>query len=196
MPNRAPFGPPTAQEQFDILNQMKDFVNLNLSELQLAHSRRSLGAVSWLARNLLELSIWSEYCAASKENAREFFLDSARDAHDALSVPDGPWLKRSLEPDHQQLAANAADDGFNIKQPYEKVRRIAEKLGRVDPFMHFNKWLSKYAHPTALAIFTDDSYAQDRLRETFYQLGLTLADGALRFLNGANRSAPQPEGPK
>ena len=95
--------PATLEDQLGILKQIKDFVDLNRSELQSAYLQRPLGSVAWLARNLLELAIWSEHCAASKENAKEFLLDSARDACDGLKIPDGPLLHGSLEPTRQRL---------------------------------------------------------------------------------------------
>ena len=132
-------GPPTLDEHLSILKQIKAFVDLNRSELQFAYSQRPLGAVAWLARNLLEIAIWSEHCAASKENAKEFLLDSARDACDALKIPDGPWLHSSLEPTRQRLLDHAAADGFNIEQDYARVLSIAKNLGRGDVFRHLNK---------------------------------------------------------
>jgi len=179
-------GPATLEEQLGILKPIKEAIDLNLSELRFAYSQGSLGMVAWLARNLLELAIWSEYCATSKENAKEFLLDTARDAHDAVDIPDGPWLKSSLEPTRQLLLSNASADGFDIEQEYARVSRIAKSLGRGDIFKHFNKTLSKYAHPTALAVFSDRD-TREALRETFYKMGINSADSGLRFLNEAGK---------
>jgi hypothetical protein len=175
-------GQATAEQQLSILNQIKEAVDQNLSELRSAYTQRSLGTVAWLARNLLELAIWSEHCAASKENAKEFWLDSARDAFDALDIPDGPLLHSSLEPTRRLLLDNAAADGFDIEQEYARVSSVAKKLGRGEAFKHVNKTLSKYAHPTALAIFSPGGNAQEALRTKFYQLGINSADSALWFL--------------
>src|SRR3972149_6345690 len=35
--------------------------------------------LAWRARNLLELSVWSNYCAKSRENARRVYEDAGRD---------------------------------------------------------------------------------------------------------------------
>jgi hypothetical protein len=180
-------GPATLEEQLSVLKQIKEAVVLNLSELRLAHSGRPLGTVAWLARNLLELAIWSEHCAASKENAKEFLLDSARDAADSLDIPDGPWLHKSLGPTRKRLLDNASADGFDIEQEYARVSSVAKKLGRGDVFKYLNKMFSKYAHPTALAIFSAGGSAQELLRQKFHELGINLADSALHFLDESGR---------
>jgi hypothetical protein len=179
-------GPPTLEEQLGILKAIKETVDSNLSALHRAYADRQIGAVAWLSRNLLELAIWSEHCAASKESAKEFLLDSARDACDILNIPDGPWLHNSLRRTRQTLLDNAAADGFDIEQDYARVSAVAKRLGRGDVFKHLNKVFSKYAHPTALAIFSQDSAAaEEALRKKLYELGSTLAESALTILNGA-----------
>jgi hypothetical protein len=185
--------PPTLEEQLSVLRRIKDAIDLNLAELSSAYSQgSSLGMVAWLARNLLELAIWSEHCAASKENAKEFLLDAARDAHDALDVPEGPWLRSSLAPTRQLLLDNAAADGFDIEQDYAAVSRVAKKLGRGDLFRSFNKAFSKHAHPTALEIFSAGTEFRDALRKKFYESGSNLADTGLSFFNeGAKRIIEQ-----
>ena len=118
-----------------------------------------------------------------KENAKEFLLDSARDACDVLDIPEGPLLHGSLEPTRQRLLENAVADGFEIEQEYARVSSVAKKLGRGEVFKHLNKTFSKYAHPTALAIFSQGGSGQDAVRTKFYELGITLADSAIQFLN-------------
>jgi len=47
-----------------------------------------LPAASWNARNLLELWIWTEYCAASVENAWRFHGDALRDVAGIVEAND------------------------------------------------------------------------------------------------------------
>jgi hypothetical protein len=178
-------GPPTLEDQLSVLKQVKEAVDLNRSELELAFNERPFGTVAWLARNLLELAILSEHCAASKENAKEFLLDSARDACDAVNIPDSPLLLNSLQPVRQELLDKAASDGFDIEQGYARISSLARQLGRGDTFKDMNKMFSKYAHPTALAIFSSGSEAEVVLRQKFYELGCNLATSALTILNSA-----------
>jgi hypothetical protein len=42
--------------------------------------------LAWRARNLLELSVWSMYCAKRKENARRLFEDAGRDTNDLIKA--------------------------------------------------------------------------------------------------------------
>ena len=47
-------------------------------------SKPSLSVVALLARNLLELRVWTEFCTKSAENARKFQLDAVRDFDDIV----------------------------------------------------------------------------------------------------------------
>jgi hypothetical protein len=42
------------------------------SDLIIAYRKKRLATVAWLTRNLLELSIWIEYCTSSEANGRSF----------------------------------------------------------------------------------------------------------------------------
>ena len=52
-----------------------------ITDLVAAHKKNRVSTVAWLTRNLLELSIWSEYCAASESNSLSFFNDSLKDLY-------------------------------------------------------------------------------------------------------------------
>jgi hypothetical protein len=45
-----------------------------------AHFKNQVQHTAWLSRNLLELSIWCEYCARSESNARLFYFETMKDA--------------------------------------------------------------------------------------------------------------------
>jgi hypothetical protein len=181
-------GPPTDALHLDVLKKLKDNVDLNLGELDLAFQSRPLGAVAWVARNLLELALWSEQCGKSKENANEFMLDATRDAADMVNIPDGPLVLTSLKPVRQDLLDKAAADGFDIEQAYQRVNEIAQSAGRADTYKYFNKLLSKFAHPTAIAVFSLGSDKEKGLRDKFYELGKNFGMSALAFLNEAASS--------
>lgn len=168
--------------QPDLLKKIRQSVEQNTNELQLALIERPLNAVAWLARNLLELAIWSEYCAQSEENAKEFQLDAARDAYDALDVPDGLISKQSFAPVRQELIDKAKTDGFDIEDSYTRVATAAKKLNRGGFFKHMNKTFSKFAHPTALAIVYNPNDEEPLLRQKFYAIGMDLGRIALGFI--------------
>ena len=47
-----------------------------------AERNGDLAYVAWLARNILELRVWIEYCASSVANTLEFYDDALRDLVD------------------------------------------------------------------------------------------------------------------
>jgi hypothetical protein len=177
-------GPSTSEGQLDVLARIKKVVDVNVAELQLAYADRTISVIAWTGRNLLELAIWSEHCAASKENAKEFLLDAARDGYDVLDIPGGPVVINSLKPARQDLLDKTIGDGFDIEQENTRVFNAAKKLGRGDVFRYCNKIFSKYAHPTALVIFSDEEAA---LRKKMYELGTGFGQSALNILNDAGQ---------
>jgi hypothetical protein len=153
-----------------------------VKELDRALKRGRLSTVAWCVRNLMELSVWSEYCNKSAANARRFLDDSVRDLYGfseavkALEGVDGG------EGEHERDMATLAklrgiaslDDG------YKRVSEAAREIGRGEEFKALNKFLSKLAHPTAgmISVFglpTDNS----GLLETFFGDGLSFAVGCL-----------------
>jgi polyhydroxyalkanoate synthesis regulator phasin len=50
------------------------------AELAHAYKRKRLSSIAWLTRNLLELSIWVDFCSLSPEHARRFHEDILRDS--------------------------------------------------------------------------------------------------------------------
>ncbi len=157
-------------------------VEENLADLEQANITGRLETVAWLSRNLLELSTWIVYCLQSEMNAKQFVLDSARDANDAIKIPVEVF-GYSFEQAQQQNRSNAELYGFEtLDDKYTRVISAAEKLGKKKQFVVTNKLLSKFAHPTAMAIVGKGTPAASLLKSRFYTLGKTLGDGALTYL--------------
>src|SRR6266581_4718961 len=53
---------------------------LNATELEQAYRDQRISALAWTARNILELSVWIDYCLLSASNAQRFRDDAMRDA--------------------------------------------------------------------------------------------------------------------
>lgn len=69
----------------------------------------------------------------------------------------------------------------------------AEETTIKDYFKHFNKPLSKLAHPTAFAVMSSKE-TQEVLRGSFFNLGMVMSDCALTSLNqAATRIITSPE---
>jgi hypothetical protein len=180
-----------AESHAQVLGKIRQSIVLNQQRLQYITVQTPVATTAWLARNLLELAIWAEYCRSSQERAQEFMLDGARDAYDALNIPQELLLPSSGHLRlRQELLDKSKEDGFDIEESYTKVSNAANVLGRGPLFKHMNKSLSKFAHPTAFAIFSLGSDTEVLLKEKFRSLGLFFASAGLMFtdLTGAVRS--------
>jgi hypothetical protein len=171
------------QIQSDVLQRLKEAVDLNMYELKCALGARPIGTIAWNARNLLELAIWSEYSALSQANAKEFLLDAARDAADILDIPDGLLSHGSgLRTARQGLLDKAKEDGFDIEEDFTRVATAAKRLGRGVFFKHLNKIFSKFAHPTAIAVIQSNQDVAQLLSEKYHKLGMELGEFSLRLI--------------
>src|SRR5271154_3052522 len=63
-----------------IVKLLTNIARVSRDLYQTIEQAQGLPAAAWNARNLLELWIWSEYCSASRENAKRFHDDVLRDA--------------------------------------------------------------------------------------------------------------------
>jgi hypothetical protein len=168
--------------QAGVLRALKQTITSNTNELELAYKERPIGAIAWFAGNLLELLIWSEYCASSQANAKEFLLDAARDAFDVLDIPEDVMAApNSLQARRQMLIGRDKEHGFNIEDSYTRVANAAEKLGKAEMFKYWNKTFSKFAHPTAFVVISGTVIDEPLLRKRFYDLGLFLSQKAMEF---------------
>ena len=139
---------------------------------ELAQSKgQSLPVLSLLVRNLLELRIWTEFCATSVENAKRFQLDAIRDADDLFKAINAIGAKY---PDVTNTAAHSQAMGIHgkysemrakleaalepgeLRGRYMDVRDAAEAMGKGAEYAYYSKVLSKFAHPTALVVMLGD----------------------------------------
>jgi len=118
--------------------------------------QESVPGAAWNARNFLELWVWIKYCAASQENARRFHEDSLRDMRglvDALSkLHTLRKIPNQFEASARQGLADIARNKVGLSSldsNFEPVADAAKSIGLHDWFSANNKFLSKFAHPTA-----------------------------------------------
>ena len=157
-----------------------------------AHRRKQVQHAAWAARNLLELSIWCEYCIQSESNARMFFCDKARDALGLVEAFEG--LVAGGSNDAIDTAAASAKATFNtfftaqsveMDAEFKRVHKAAKDLGVVQEraFRYLNIVLSKFVHPTALIVNSAmDDAQKSGLVEMSYLLGRTLASASMEAL--------------
>lgn len=128
-------------------------------DLERAYKEEKLFTIAWLTRNLLELSVWVDFCNLSAGHARRFRDDTMKDLHGL-----GQAIQKLGEHQHGERNANL-DGALNrlatFAQPFgidkltddfTRVSAAAHELGRGREFLHLNKILSKFAHPTAWAV--------------------------------------------
>lgn len=165
--------------------------------LKRAHGAKENGdapLLAWRARNLLELSVWSTYCAKSRENARRLYEDAGRDAlglynaftkWGAATAQSTDWLE-PIANAKQDLSQRAVSDGIeSLDGPYKHVKEAAQECGIGDHFSLSYRMLSKFAHPTAMQILASPDEARDALqKDCFFSQGCLFFTGAFVALEG------------
>jgi hypothetical protein len=153
--------------------------------------------VAWRARNLLELMVWSGYCMDKETNARRFYEDAGRDQKNLLSHTlklgsasggRAQWMqqvKRGMAELHQQAVAQGIDKldecFLRVEDAADVVDKDLRKL-----FRYFNKELSKFVHPTALALISPRTDEQRRaFNHSFYSHGCAFYVGAFYAIEDA-----------
>jgi hypothetical protein len=174
--------------------QIRNFLGLlaqNMEDLEEGHRQKRITKIAWATRNLLELSIWIEYRSVSVQHAKEIENDVARDlmgfakaVQSALVNTEGAPNPK-LEQSKQNLIKFAEKDlGIpNLDEQYTRVSEAAKEVGRHQEFAALNKGLSKYAHPTAVALRSVITHDVDKgLRGMFFNDGVKLAMDSLMRL--------------
>jgi Family of unknown function (DUF5677) len=171
-------------------------------------ARDDSAALAWRARNLLELSVWSIYCAKNRENARRFYEDAGRDVHGILdafikwgmaTTQPSDWMD-PLAVAKLDLADQAlrSDGIHSLEGPYKEVREAAKESGIGDHFAVSYKMLSKFAHPTAMRVLASyDEQRESLQRDLFFSQGCLFFTGAFSALETSLSVAnekPRPNG--
>jgi hypothetical protein len=139
----------------DVREKIVFFLYENISGLIERYASRITGAqlsdeMAWIARSLLELEIWAEYCNASEEKAQQFWQDSIRDLQELTrhfdDTPDSANLILELEMTTHALTGTRRRD----KPIYAAT--ASREIGREGYLKEQTAALSKLLHPTSLSI--------------------------------------------
>ncbi|HMD10136.1 MAG TPA: hypothetical protein VKH63_21560 [Candidatus Acidoferrum sp.] len=156
------------------VRQVQNFVialNATAFELERARREERTATLAWLGRNFLELSIWTEYCCASEQNAKRFKEDTSRDVFGIIAAIKGavtePELHKSADELLQRLERIFNTPSFKIRDEFKRVGKAATELGREREFFSKNKLFSKMTHPTAFIL---NNRMTKRLRNDFRPL--------------------------
>lgn len=151
----------------------------------------SLSLLAWRARNLLELNTWIRFCCEDKANPTLFFFDAGKDQLD-LEEKMQLWGKETDQPTEffEQIERNkknikeqAEKYGItNLNSKYKSLSAASKMLKHHKTFHIHNKILSKFAHPTAMRLFTQRS-KKEVADIAFY----FFSQGCLFFYDGFSR---------
>lgn len=146
--------------------------------------------IAWRARNLLELFVWSRYCASSRDNARRLYDDARHDMSGVLAAfkkwgeakaQKAEWFEGGTGA-QQDVSNRAFSDGIaSTTATFMEVRKAAEQVGFGDDFKLLYKVLSKCAHPTAMQIMFSYELTTWQ-RDSFFSQGCHFFTGAFLAL--------------
>ncbi len=175
-----------------------------------AVAEKDLQYAAFQARNLLELAIWSEYCAKSRDNADRFRQDAVRDlngmmvAMDHLNAAlarmpaDWEFAPVGLKDRLKKISALVGVEELDVQ--YRAVSAAAKELSpeTAAAFNKHNTILSKYVHPTALVVNTliTATTADAETLGVFLRVGTSFIGAALVELATAISSLTGKEYPR
>jgi hypothetical protein len=153
------FAPESAWCGDVFLKLMQSAGRVGADLLAAIESPEAVPAVAWNARNMVELSVWIHYCGQSETNARRFYEDALRDMK-GLVLSLGQINKFVGNRFEQEQSAHETLDHIALTQlgldlidaDYASVSSAATAAGLSGWYLPTNKFLSKFAHPTALLV--------------------------------------------
>jgi hypothetical protein len=162
--------------------------------------RQSARLMAWACRNLMEISIYTEYVLKSEENAHELMEDILMDILDVFTSFK-KWFT-ALEPANPTPELDAVlksfqetktDVGINRKT-YRTTRELARVLDREPDYIHANKVSSKLIHRTAWSLLSLEIDKEDALmRPYLYQAGSRyFAESLLRIRQYVGKYGTKP----
>ncbi len=75
--------------QIDLWEHLLSEIGASYMALVALHNDKNVSAAAWMTRNLLELTVWVTYCVRSRDAAKRFYDDKARDVFDFLDAIEG-----------------------------------------------------------------------------------------------------------
>lgn len=136
-------------------------IDRNCKDLLETIGKDKMTTAAWIARNLLEIWVWVKYCGISKENAWRFHEDSLRDLKDLTEIHKSNCETLGINDNTFEIASQKIKEvasqelGMEDIDPYYLKVAKAAKADGVDignRFVFENRYLSKFAHPTAFLI--------------------------------------------
>jgi hypothetical protein len=135
------------------------YVGLYARDINETYRTDRLDSLAQAMRNLMELSVWVEFCESSEGEAKRFYDDGLRDFREMIEVIQKIYTKANKVPQKrlEEILSSVKSTApkFNITDVdagYVRVNDAAAKIGKQDIHSAFYKIASKFAHPTALLL--------------------------------------------
>jgi hypothetical protein len=152
------------------------YTALYAEDLNSTYQAKRTDSLAQAMRNLLEIHIWTHFCA-TEPNAKRFFDDAARDMRELFEPMQALYTKVNDKPE-QRIAASLTElitRGTNefgipeIEAGYTQLNNAAAVVGKQFEHAKFCKAASKFAHPTSLLFSMREP--QDDVRSSMYEIG-------------------------
>jgi hypothetical protein len=177
------------------VTQLCHFIEIfteSIPDLKRAHIERKTSTLAWLARNLLELSVWVQYCNLSLDHAKRFHLDAVKDMYGwTMAIHDLYFYRHGeTDPQSESKLSNLIEFAISrgVSELADDFTRVSIAAKEVESEIHFknaNKIFSKFAHPTAWVVASVDSQqANSELRDMLFLDGVNLAVVSVIVING------------
>jgi hypothetical protein len=169
---------------YQVISALSDATKTNYLTLRNALDNGDQTLIAWSCRNLLELSVFTQFVLESKVNTDQFVEDRLIDGHQmAIALKE---LESYLNPGLTESVIDATLDAFQKQKEkegitdrgYSNIRVLAAQVGMGKEFETVNKVCSKFVHPTAWSLLTAD-VAAERFPEG---VDLLFASGAKYFV--------------
>lgn len=183
----------------NILTALLRGLIMEYEQLNLGY-QRSMQLMAWACRNLMEISIFTEYTLNSEANAYELIEDVLIDTLDVFTSFK-KWFT-ALEPTMPTPELDAVLKSFQetktgvgiSRKTYRTTRELARVLDRKPDYFHANKVSSKLIHPTAWSLLSPNLDKEDALmRPYIYQAGSKyFAESVLRIRQYVGKYGTKP----
>jgi hypothetical protein len=182
---------------FEIIRELLDSALTNYGLLRLGYVENyNDHLVAWTCRNLLELTVFTEYVLKSGANGQRFVQDRLIDGCDIITSlrdlerhhdphSDTALLDQWLVAMQNQMVAEAV-----IAKKYLSTNTIADTVGMKAEYAAMNKVCSKLVHPTAYSVLAinkgTNSFPQ--AREILFACGVGYMSQMYLAVNSHNAS--------
>jgi len=153
-----------------------------ISHLIRAYETFDLPLMSWAARNLVELRIWSRYASMSDETLRGFHDNSILDSLDLLELQLRALQQANAEvadieavQSHIQEVTEELKHSTLTSRKRLRIKDVAKDVGAEQYYKHWFGHLSKLAHPTPALILhveTGKEMVSVEITEPIFTMGL------------------------